>query len=337
MRLSSIPSERRTKLKQLIVSDFWRKLLAVFLAALLYYYGTTKTRENHTPERISGVPVEIELPPDAVNTDRGVAPVTLQVTGSPDDIKNLTPSSFFGKIKVVSFVSRKPYRHKLSPSDFKGPAGVTIQSVEPRELVLNIENVITRRIPIEVKFDSIDRLPRDYQVDRVVCSPDEVQITGPESLVNEMRMIATQPIPLDKSVTDGFDYNAPLRLPNGVSVSPARVAVRIEVARKYATRTFKGLPIRELLTPEQRATMSAELLAVPHVEVDVSGPESQLVALESKNLRPYLDLSELRGSGTFSVTPGCLISGVNESELKIKQIRPDKISVKVEKLEKSPK
>ncbi len=328
MNFQHLAGDYGQKIKNFIVSDFWRKLMALFLAALLYYYGTTKNRESYTPERISGVPVEVELPPDAVNTDRGVSPVTLHVTGTPDDIKNLTASSFSGKIQAFAFVSGKPYRHMLSPADFRGPDGITIQSVEPRELVLNIEKVISRRIPIEVKFDSLDRLPPDYRLDRVTCTPDEVLVTGPESQVNEMRMVSTMPIPLDSSVTDGFDFNARMRNPDGVTVSPSRVAVRIGVIRKFATRTFRGIPVTVLMSPEQQSKLTAVPLT-DQLEIEVSGSESMLRKIDGKNLKPFLDLTGVDEPGISEVTAGCLLSGVDDSELKIKLIRPERVRVRI--------
>ncbi len=312
---------------RLITVDFWRKLMAVFLATLLYIYVIDRNDQPDITEIVSGVPVEVTLPPNSVNTG-GVSPVNLKISGRPDDVKNLTASSLRGKIQIESFASGETYTRMLSPADFTAPDGITILGVEPKELRLNIDQVITRSIAVEAKFDSEKRLPADYYIPNHPCTPNEVQVTGPASLVREMRMITTMPIPLDDTVTDSFDYNAQIKCPDGVSVAPRRITVHVDIARKYGTRTFKGVPLLELLASGQRTSMSAELLNIPHVEVDVSGPQSKLQELDSKNLRPFLDISGIHASGTFSLTPGCIITGIDASELKIKQIRPDRISIK---------
>ena len=318
-------------LRLALTRDFLRKLLALFLALLLY--GAVTYRFSRAePLRLSGVPVELQLPEGIVNLNGGVPPVTLVVTGSTRVLNSLSSRDFIGKVRIRegSFMRGTPYRLKLSSRDFKTPPGVEINDIEPRELLLELEPIVSRRVPIEVRFDSLDRLPRDYQLDRIICVPDEVQVSGPESLISELRTVKTQPIPLDRTVTDGFDYTAPLRTPDGMRILPERVAVRIEVARKYATRTFKGIPLRLLLSPEQRRErLSVELQGPPLAEVSISGPETQLSVLKGDNLRPYLDLSDLREPGVFSISLGCVMVGVDDSELRVKSVRPGRISVRL--------
>lgn len=326
--MSFLPFLQRTW--QAMLHDFWRKLLALFLAALLYCTVDFQYIRSE-PLRLTGVPVEVALPPGTVNVDREVPPVPLVLNGSSRQLSLLSQRDIQCRVTIPegSFVRGKPFSLKLNPTDFVTPSGVSISHIEPRELMLNLEPIVNRRVPIEVRFDSLDRLARDYQVDRIRCVPDEVQVTGPESQVNELRMISTVPIPLDSSVTEGFDYSAQLRRPDDLVLSPQRVAVRIDIARKYGTRNFTALPVRVILSPDQREKLHAELLGVPQIEVVLSGPESQLATLKSSNLRAFLDLSELRTPGTYSLEPGCLITGVNESELKVKLIRPEKISVRI--------
>lgn len=315
---------------RMVVLDFWRKLLALFLALLLY--GAVNYRfARSEPMRLAGVPVEVMLPDGVVNVDQRVPPVEVTVAGSARIIKVISSRDIQARIRIPegSFVPGMPYELKLSPADFKLPAGVEILEVEPREILLNLEPLITRKVPVEIKFDSIDRLSPDYKIDRVSCAPTEVSVSGPASKVNELRTIATRPIPLDQTVTDSFDYGANLRPVEDIKISPVRVAARIEIARKYSSRSFRNLSLQLLLPPDKQEVWQVELPKSLAVEVAVTGPESVLGTLQNVNLRPFLDLGELREPGTFDLAPGCMIVGANDAEVQVRMIRPDRITVKV--------
>ncbi len=323
------------KTKAVLLYDFWRKLLALFLAVLLYCTVEFQYIQSE-PVRLNAVPLEIVLPNGIVLLEREADNVSVLLTGSARRLGQLSARDVqcVAKVPDGAMVRGKPYTLKLHPSDFKVPSGVSVSQIEPREITLNLEPQMSRRLPIEVRFDSLDKLSSDYRIERISCVPDEVQVTGPESQVAEMRLVGTAPIPLDRSVTDSFDYTVPLLKSESLNVSPARVSVRIEVVRKYGSRNFTSLPLQIISSPEARSVFSYELQDLPRLDVSVSGPESQLNALRESNLRAFLDLSDLRTAGTYSISPGCLITGVNESELKIKSVRPEKINVKVNKLQK---
>lgn len=323
------------KTKAVLMYDFWRKLLALFLAVLLYCTVEFQYIQSE-PLRLSSVPLDIVLPPGMVQVGREVDSVSVVLTGSSRRLSQISVRDVQAAAKVPdgAVVRGKPYTLKLHPSDFKVPPGISVSQIEPREITLNVEPLVSRRLPIEVRFDSLEKLSKDYQIERISCVPDEVQVTGPESQVAELRLVGTQPIPLDRSVTDSFDFTAILLRPEHLTVTPARISVRIEVGRKYGSRSFAALPLQIISSPESRGLFSYELQDLPKLDVVVSGPESQLAGLRENNLRAFLDLSELRTPGTYSINPGCLVTGIPDSELKIKSVRPEKINVKVNKLQK---
>ncbi len=318
-------------LRVALFRDFFRKFLSLALAVLLY--GAVTYRFSRAePLRLSGVPVELQLPEGVVNRSQNVPQVTLVVTGSARMLNGLSARDAAGKVRIPqgSFAHGVPYRLKLSPRDFNVPVGIVISDVEPGELTLDLEPVTSRRVPVEAQFDSPERLPQDYQLDRVVCVPEDVSVSGPESVVGELRTVRTAPIPLDGTVTDGFDYAAQLRIPEGVKASPERITVRIEITRKYATRVFRDVPLRILLSSKQRRSWGSVELQTPSLaEVAISGPESQVAGLKTEDLRAYLDLTELSGQGPFSLVPNCAVAGSGGLGMQVRSVSPDHVTVRV--------
>lgn len=322
--------ELTRRILRAIVRDSGRKLLALFLALGLYFavsYRLGKTESLRLPN----VPVEIVLPDGVVNVDAQVPPVELTVTGRPKKLKVISSRDVTARVKIPagSFVPGSPYELKLSPEDFRVPTGARILDLEPREIFLNLEPLVTKRIRVEPRYDSLDRLSPDYKIDSTVCAPSEVSVTGPASRVNELRQVATRPIPLDQTVNESFDYHVDLRPIEDLTLTPSRVGVRINVQRKYSSRNFRNLPLAVFGPPEQRAKFQVTLPEKLAVEVAVTGPETVLGQLQNLNLRPYLDIGGLREAGSFDLVPNCMIVGIDDSELKVRMIRPDRVTVTV--------
>ena len=54
-------------LYMLVRRDFWRKLIALFFALLLYFYVYNEIR---APQKVDNVPVDIMLPPELMDFRR---------------------------------------------------------------------------------------------------------------------------------------------------------------------------------------------------------------------------------------------------------------------------
>ncbi|MBO5762366.1 MAG: hypothetical protein J6R85_00705 [Lentisphaeria bacterium] len=319
------------RLGGILFHDVWRKLFAVVLACLLYL--SLNIDENM---RVNNVAVNLQLPEGVVNVGGPVPPVTLQVTGSHRALAGLSARAIRSQIVVPpgSYTAGEPLLLKFSERDFKVPRGIGILSVEPAEATVYLEPLISRRLPIQARFDSEERLSQEYRVDRVLFLPDEVTVTGPASQVNELRMVMTSPIPLDRSVVESFEYTARIRPPNDFTVSPVSVSAHVEIARKLGTRIFRDVPVRIMLAPEQRGRFHARLKSAFLPEILITGPEKQLAALKSADLKAYLDLSDLRSAGEHPVKVHCLVPS---GGLEVRSITPAEVTVILQDAEKKEK
>lgn len=162
-------------LYMLVRRDFWRKLIALFFALLLYFYVYNEIR---APQKVDNVPVDIILPPELMDVDPKPHFVTLEVKSTRNS--GVSPSALRGRAQVDynRYIPGKPYILTLKPEEFDSPLGVRVIQADPREITLNLQQRMTRDVPVRVTFSN--RLSNDYKSSLASCIPSTVRVTGPE-------------------------------------------------------------------------------------------------------------------------------------------------------------
>ena len=307
-----------------LLNDWQRKLVALFYALAIYY---AMVYSNVAEERLTDVPVTLDVPAGLIDMTRETPKVTVTVSGTPRAINALVPADIRAnaRVQLARFIPGEVYILKLFPSDFRTPLGVSVTRVE-NEIQLNLERRLTRRVPVEPGFGGDGRLSGDYAVGKVTFSPEQVQLSGPESVLEKIRLVQSSPIPLDASVTSSFSYKAGLALPEGVSASPSSVTAEVRVVRRLIDRTFRSVPLLLLTNPQSENDFQVELLSASHAEVTLNGPKGKLEALSPAMVRAVLDISNLGEPGTYTVQLAC---PAPDPQLTVKSFYPEKIQLKL--------
>jgi YbbR domain-containing protein len=317
----------------IIRKDFWRKLIALFFALLVYY--AVQITQLGAERSISGIPVEIEMPKDLVNISAQVPKVTITVRGSQRRIKELSPGDFKVKLRVneADFVQDSQYPLRISPQDVQSPHLIKVLKVRSLEEGLTLERKDRRRVEIRPQFNSLSKLPGDYTVSGVKFTPEKVWVTGPVSQVRNIESIQTEQIPLDDTTVDSFEYEVSLVAPKRVTVDPVKVAVLVTVKREFVSRVFHSVPIRQLKAADA-AGVKVELLSTPNVDITVNGPKGKIAELKSFKIKPYVDLSGLEEPGSYNVTCECWLAAPG---ITVKNIYPSTIKVRILRTQKKKK
>lgn len=305
--------------------DFPRKLIALFFAVLVYYIVSYKIGKS---VKVQGVPVNIAVPAELVNMDSTVPKVTVTLRGSERRLSRISPADIKIKVKVdeSKFMPELPYNLRINPEDVKTPLGTRVVSIVPSEMLLLLENKISKPVEIKAKFNSVRNLPKDYAVGKVKLNPSSAMVTGPKSIVEKIQVISTSPIPLDKTTVDNFDYRVKLTGNyNDVKITPEAVTAEVEIVKEYLSRTFKTIPIR-ILRSTGNSRLKAEFVSTPHADVVVSGVKGQIMQLKPKLIKPYVDISGLDKPGNYSVGVHCW---VDFQDVSIKSIYPKQVQVKL--------
>ena len=320
--------------KRVVFRDAGRKMMALLLAVILYGSVTYKSKDLYS-RVIPGVNVDLVLPPDVVNAQGTVLKVQLKVSGAERILNRLTPESFACKLEPASGGSIRldqPVTVALTPDLFRKPFGVSIEGITPSRLSLQLDQVITRKLPIRQVFDSEDRLPAGYVVSGVAVRPGEVAVTGPSAVINGLQQVRTMPVPIDGTTREGFDYVAELQPMEGVRMTPDKVTLRVSIGQKaVGERSISSLPYNLLLSPELRKKWIVEPVPGTPAAADVvvRGPDEVRNAMQKSWIRILADFRDLREPGEYVVPLYGVFVTPEAGDLQIARITPEKIRVTV--------
>ncbi len=315
----------KSKFPKFISNDFPRKLLALFFALLVYFTVSYKIGDER---RIQEIPVKISVPAVLVNMEETHPKVSLDVRASSRNLKQLTAAKFsiHIKLKETEYIPGEPYPVKILPQDVRAPIGVKVLKITPSEFLISLDRNVTREIKIKPRFEKGAELPEGYTTGNVTLEPSHVALSGPSRLVNMIKSLDTEPIPLDKSTTESFDYKIPVANKEGfIKIIPSKVTAQVEIVKEEEKRIFRSVPIK-LLTANNGKEMVVELVSTPHVDVSVIGPKSKIQMMKANQLKAYADISSFDKPGAYNIDIGCWTS---LPDVRIKNIYPSQVQVKL--------
>jgi YbbR domain-containing protein len=302
--------------------DFARKLLALLLATVIWY---TVRFEILRIDSFHQVPVRLVYDSSKMYVEDPTQPVTLTFRGSKAKLEAIDPSELAVRIRIPEieagvFEYEVPLRSRRT---VKTPRGTKLVSTTPDRLVLKVDRIIRRSLPIQIREQG--KLAANYQVLKRETIPGQAQVRGPSRFVNALSTISTTPVRLDSGVTDSFQMKevSLVSIPQ-VSVSPRNVSVSYEIARDDDNRKFEDVPVRVLnsVPPRFRVTKP-----VRPVTVILRGPKEPLAQLGEANIHPFVDISTAEQAGVVSYKVAVRVeSGV---QFTTEALMPSKVSVEL--------
>ncbi|MQC47813.1 MAG: hypothetical protein DWG77_01830 [Chloroflexi bacterium] len=153
--------------------------------------------------------------------------------------------------------------------EVSGVGGVRVVDVEPRVITVNLEDLVSRMVPVETR--TIGSLPIGYELSEMSPQTTAVTISGPESLVARVAEAVA-----DVNVTGltvNLDQTVPLKPIGsggseilGVRIEPATVRVGVEVFQSTIIRTVP-LTVDVTGTPAAGFRVSSVSLSPPAIQV----------------------------------------------------------------------
>ncbi|MEZ5420973.1 MAG: CdaR family protein [Vicinamibacterales bacterium] len=230
------------------------KLLSVAVATLLWMVVTG----DPVVERTMRVGLELQRAPADLELVSAVPDtVAVRVRGAASRLSGLAPGDLAA---VVDLDGVRPGRRlfPLTPTEVTAPFGVEVTQVTPPSLPLAFEATASAVVPVRPRVEGTP-VP-GHSVTNVSVTPSQVRVEGPESLVNGLTEVFTEPVSIERAtslvreaVTIDTSESA-LRLPGG-----ATAVVTITIAADTTERTLTGIPIslrggaRGRLTPAEAA------------------------------------------------------------------------------------
>lgn len=293
-----------------LVGTGWRRLrgqmrntpglaMLSFLLALVLWYFVTDT-ENPTlidvyPSPVSVEPVNVT---EALAVANQLPAVQVRISAPSDRWERLTPGNFKAVVDLNGFGARSqevPVRVEV-----EGVRGVRVIDVQPRTIVVNLEDLATRQVSVTAR--AVGSPPLGYQIGAVTPQTTSARVSGPESLValidqavadvnvTGLTVNVQQNVVLKAVGTGGAEIR-------GVRIEPTNAPVNVEVIQTTIVRT---VPLAVDVAGEPDPGYAVSRVASSPSAIQVQGPIEVLQQIDRIRL-PAVSVAGARSDLVRSV------------------------------------
>ena len=244
-------------------------ILAIVLAGAFVYFGAraaTETRHLFLPVEVFNLPIDLTL---ATPPPKGV---TLTIRG-PAAVVNQFADQLPAYSLDLSGTAAGANPIAVNSDLLNLPPALTEVEIHPPELLIKLETAAVKNVPVSVNL--MGQLAPGFMLVDTLVEPATVTITGPQSLIDSVERLMTQPISIDGQ-SDSFRKEIAVTVPEAVVLraSSPIATVDIRIAERIDTRKISGIPV--MTAPLQYSTV----IAPPVIELEIRGPERTLSLLD---------------------------------------------------------
>lgn len=293
-------------------------LLAVFVAAVMWYFVTVR-------DRIEGqVEVSInytDIPPNLVVTSGLVNKITVRLKGPEALLRNLPSERLIQSVSLAQI--KKGVTFVPLPSQDLSPSlrAFEVVDVQPPRLVVTADTVMERSVPVHLIPDSPLR-GGALTVENLSVSPATVILRGPEDVISGISNVPLT-ITLDpKAAGTTVQKPLPLDTPSLVTATPASVMVRYTITsgREVLSRHCK---IKVAHDATHHYTLEPkETNALVEVPEALAKSSSYLNGLEASVVPPPMDAGgSAKVKIKFTLPEGMTLLNSSVQEVTVKRIK----------------
>ncbi len=289
------------------------KFLSVAVALGLWF----TVAGEQTVERSLRVPLEVRNRPARFElVENPPTTVDVRVRGQSDLLSHLEQGDVLATVDLSSARAGRRF-FNLTRSSVRAPFGVEVVEVSPGTIPLSFEPTMTRQVPVVPMTEG--EPASGYLAGKPTVEPATVEVTGPESALQRLKEVTTEPVSLAGArqvVRERVAIGTPdasVRLSSAVTAS-----VTVPVA-PLPERTLAQVPIHL-----RNAGKGVSAQAVPGATaVTVKGASEAIGALHPDSIAAFVDLAGL-GPGRYNlsvrVEPGqeFVVVGTNPSTVSVR-------------------
>jgi YbbR domain-containing protein len=229
--------------------------------------------------------LDAQLPPDAKKRElMTTLPPTVKLTleGSTRSLDRMV-----GNVASVALDLRDGTRDQVrfTARDFDVPPDVKIRSIEPEQLLLEWQDLVTRSVPVQSSVTG--NVVEGFEVSELAVEPVDVKLTGPANIVQVTQFVRVAPFDVT-GLSEG-DYRRLLALdppPARTSyVGTSSAAVSVQIRRRVVSQVFAEVPVEVLGLPGAKAVPAS-------VTVTVVGPPDVVRGVTRELIVPQASVSE---------------------------------------------
>ncbi|MCP4179328.1 MAG: hypothetical protein GY756_16335 [bacterium] len=327
MNITYLFKKLNSYIPKFIRRNFGRKAIAVAFALLVYFKVSNQLGEESI---ITNVPVNITAYGNVEVLAYAPTEITLTVKGTKNKIRLLSASDINIDLKVnknilknKNFSPYKPIMFKIDQSDITLPGNINVVKVTPEEVAVHLDRRGTKIVKVIPVYKGT--LPPDFDKGDIKVIPRNVSITGPESIIKQIKSLMTKPILLDKTTVGSFQVDKDFQdVDKDILISPKSVQINVEIYKANGTRVFENIPV-SVLSGDNKSTSKIKL-AQNYVNITLWGLNSDLEMFNRSNIRAFADISKFKKPGIYDAKIDCWLK---DSALKVRFIEPSYLKVEI--------
>ncbi|MBA2847669.1 hypothetical protein G4V39_07505 [Thermosulfuriphilus ammonigenes] len=307
------------KWQDVLGKDWVLKLLSLVFAIVLWFLVVGE--EN--AEMALDVALElVNLPPETIIINDIPAEIKVRVSGPRSLLQGLSRQRIS---RVIDLSEAKPGRIliQITPESIRVPRGVRVVKITPSEIEIVLDRLVHKTLKIKVRTSG--QLPYGFRLEKIVVNPDKIEVEGPKSTLEKLKVLETQAVDLS-DMTTNFQRQVRLKLPPYVSVvkGDPMVTVTVIVQEIKEIKIFK-VPVR--LGGDNRPVVLKPSL----VSIKVVGPLWLLKNLEPKEIRAWVETKNLK-PGTYWREVKIALP---DKRLRLLSVKPSRVKVYLQKAQES--
>lgn len=296
-------------------NNLFLKIISIIMAIGFWFFVSTSDYNEFS----FSVPVKLKNIKNDMIAVNETGLVSVVLRGPSFTLKNISFKDIEVSVDGTNFnVGRNLYRIRLS--EVKVPAGIDVVRLEPSEISVNVDEVVSKELSVVPAF--IGEPKPGFKVSTINITPKSLKILGPKNLLSNIEAAETFPINVSER-SEPLVYSVGLKLPEGTKVDGSgQVEVYVKFSEDIKIEEIKGFTV---VLRGQKEGFDYKLLD-NEVSLKVKGRVDKLSAEYLKQkISVYADVSELEKPGKFLVKLGTLLS----DNLEVLSMKPEKIRVEV--------
>jgi len=204
------------------------KLLSLALAMLVWiaiYREPEMTSVLSAPVQFKSIPSGLEISSEIVES------VDLETRGPAGLLRNLSEKRVSIVLDFSGVHEPGERTFNIDPANTNLPRGVDLVRAIPSQLRFTFELSTVRNVPVDPQTSGA--LPAGWHVVKLVPTPLDLAVAGPESKVRQLSALRTDPVDLN-GISEDKNVRVTAYLPNSQLrfKEPPEVTVRVMVAKK---------------------------------------------------------------------------------------------------------
>lgn len=254
------------------------QFLSVLIAFFLWFY-VLSSAETKLDKKVT---VHYVLPDEYAIINKVPHKITYSLVGPRALIRSLNKKDEHIKLNIANIYrdGELSYEFNIENLGIKFPFGTTIESIKPNTVSVELEKKMSKVVPI--KLQSVGEIPSDHKLMQWSIVPNEIEISGPQSLIDSYVELKTSTIDLGEITQSGNKTIPIFSIDDRIELSHKVVDYQYEVQPTRANMMIKNIPIyflsQKVIASSNRRNVNLMVLAENSINLDLKREQIKVIA-----------------------------------------------------------